>query len=321
MSHLNRNKRCRPVLRLCSNDLIMKTKVHLLFVMLLLAVTFLGLPATVEAKAVPDSLYRVEMQDGRVLVGEILEEDEEGIVLRVEGLGTIRMIHDDIKSIRKVVPDDNEVVDEQWIDNPNPTRYLFAPNALNLKRGSGYYQNTWIFFNNMNIGLTNHFSLGFGVIPLFLLGINETPVWLLPKFSIPVSESLHLGAGAMLGGILSRNNSTGAGITYGLATYGSKDRNVSMALGWGYQGGEFASRPVVNFSFIRRMSDNLYVLSENHFIPDTNASYQSLISLGARWAPERFSVDFALVRPGLVSTGGIIGIPWLGLTIPFGEGG
>lgn len=307
---------------LYSYNTIKKTRVCMKFAVLLTVLLCFDMAVTAEAEVPPDSLYRVEMQDGRVLVGEILEEDEEGIVLRVEGLGTIRMVHDDIKSIRKSVPGETDVDEvDHWMENPNPTRYLFAPNAFGLTQGSGYYQNTWIFFNNMNIGLTNHFSLGFGIIPLFLLGVNETPVWLLPKFSIPVTESLHLGGGAMLGGILSRSNSTGAGITYGLATYGSKDRNVSMALGWGYQGGEFSSRPVVNFSFIRRMSENIYVLSENHFIPETNNSYMSLISLGVRWAPERFSVDFALVRPGLAGTGGVIGFPWLGLTIPFGGDG
>lgn len=288
------------------------------FTVLLLSLCF-GLSGieTANAEVVSDTLHRVEMEDGRTLIGEILDEDNEGIVLSVDGLGVIQMSRADIRSIHEVDPRQirNGVY---WHDNSNATRYLFAPNALSLSRGSGYYQNTWVFFNNVNYGITDRFSIGGGMMPLFLLGANETPVWLLPKFSQPLTDSFRIGAGAMLGGLIGSDFS-GVGLTYALASYGSRDNNVTAALGWGYQDTEFVSRPVVNFSFMRRFSSNWYVLSENHFIPVPDDSYQSLISLGMRWAPETFSVDFALVRPAEFDTGGFIGIPWLGVTIPFGE--
>lgn len=222
----------------------------------------------------------------------------------------------DIRSIQEVDPQrvKNGVY---WHGNPNATRYLFAPNAIGLSRGSGYYQNTWVFFNNVNYGITDRFSVGGGIIPIFLLGISETPVWLLPKFSQPVTESFRVGAGAMLGGVVGSDFS-GVGISYAMATYGNEDHNLTAALGWGYQDTEFVSRPIVNISYMRRISRNWYLLSENHFIPSPDESYASLVSLGMRWAPETFSVDFALARPGEAGGGRLIGIPWLGVTIPFG---
>jgi len=41
-----------------------------------------------------------------------------------------------------------------------------------------------------------------------------------------------------------------------------------------------------------------------------------------RWAPENFAVDFGLFRPYVVGEsigGGFIGVPWLGVTLPFGR--
>ncbi|MCS4195563.1 hypothetical protein GGP46_000378 [Salinibacter ruber] len=40
--------------------------------------------------------------------------------------------------------------------------------------------------------------------------------------------------------------------------------------------------------------------------------------MGVRWAPENFAVDFGLVRP-LTAADGVIGLPWLGVTLPFGS--
>lgn len=260
-------------------------------------------------------IYRIETRDGNVFTGELISESDEEVVLQTESLGKITIRRDNIKKMTRL--NDRQMRNgDYWHENPQSTRYLFAPNALGIKKGQGYYQNTWILFNNVNYGITNNFSLGAGTVPLFLFGSPWTPFWIMPKLSIPVaSDKLHFSAGALIGGIIGTDSGSG-GLLYGTGTVGGADKNLSVGLGYAYGGGEISSTPVVNISAMTRTGSSIYLVSENYLVPGTDAN--GMISFGVRWAPENFSVDFALLRP-LEDLGTFIGIPWLGVTIPFGR--
>jgi len=270
---------------------------------------------TSSAYAQQSDLYRVETTDGNTFVGQLISETDEAITILTESAGEITISR---KNIRKMTLLENDQMREDgyWHDNPQSTRYLFAPNAIGLRKGEGYYQNTWILFNNVNYGITNNFSLGAGTVPLFLFGSSSTPFWIMPKLSIPVANDLvHLSAGALIGGVIGEEDGSG-GLLYGTGTVGDTNKNLTLGLGYAYGGGEISSTPVVNISGMYRTGQSIYFISENYFIPDTDAG--GLVSFGVRWAPENFAVDFALIRP-LEDLGSFVGLPWLGLTIPFGR--
>ncbi len=66
------------------------------------------------------------------------------------------------------------------------------------------------------MGVTNYFSIGAGIVPVFLFGGGATPVWITPKFSIPVvKDKFNVGAGALVGTVLGASG-TGFGLLYGL---------------------------------------------------------------------------------------------------------
>lgn len=259
--------------------------------------------------------YRVVTTDGSTFIGVLISETNDSITIRNESAGDITISRDSIREM-KLLNEDNMHEDGYWHDNPQSTRYLFAPNALGIKKGEGYYQNTWILFNNVNYGITNNFSLGAGTVPVFLFGSSVTPFWIMPKLSIPVANDLvHLSAGALIGGVIGEEGGSG-GLLYGTGTVGNTDKNATIGLGYAYGGGEISSTPVVNISGMYRTGQSIYLVSENYFVPNTGAG--GLVSFGVRWAPENFAVDFALLRP-LEELGSFVGIPWLGLTIPFGR--
>lgn len=258
---------------------------------------------------------RITTTDGNVLMGEIVQENDDQIILQVDGIGEVTVQRTNIRNIQVIRPDQIRNGD-YWFDNPHGTRYFFAPNAIGLQKGTGYYQNAWIFFNNVNYGLSDNFSIGAGMIPGFLFGggLDATPFWILPKLSIPVSgDQFHLGVGAMIGGIV--GSGSGA-LFYGSGTYGSTDNNLTVGLGYGASGGEISNTPLVNISGMYRAKRTIYMLGELYFLPGIDGSGIAL--LGGRWAPENFAVDFGLVMP-LADTGGFIGVPWLGVSIPFGN--
>jgi len=270
---------------------------------------------TSAASAQQYETYRIVTTDGSTFVGELISETENSVTIRTESAGNITISRENIKEMTLI---DSERMrgDAYWHENPQSTRYLFAPNALGIKKGTGYYQNTWILFNNVNYGVTNNFSIGAGTVPLFLFGASATPFWIMPKLSIPVANDLvHLSAGALVGGVIGADGGSG-GLLYGTGTVGDTDKNATIGLGYAYGGGEISSTPVVNISGMYRTGRSIYLVSENYFVPDTDAG--GLVSFGVRWAPENFAVDFALLRP-LEDLGSFVGIPWLGLTIPFGR--
>lgn len=269
---------------------------------------------TLQAQSQSD-FYKIVTVRNQTFVGELISEDDESITLRTESLSRLTIERVNIKSIEKIDPDQikNGVY---WYENPQSTRYFFAPNAIGLGKGRGYYQNTWVLFNNANYGISNHFSIGGGLIPLFLFGTSSTPVWVLPKVSVPVvSEKFYVGGGAMIGGVLGEDTEP-LGILYGVGTFGNRDKNLSISLGYGYAGSDISNTPVVNISGLIRTGRKFYLLTENYFVPGVDES--GIISAGLRWAPESFALDFGLFRP-LTDAGSLIGIPWLGVTIPFGS--
>ncbi|MAO64462.1 MAG: hypothetical protein CL666_05635 [Balneola sp.] len=207
---------------------------------------------------------------------------------------------------------------EVWFENPHSTRYLFSTNGIGLKKGEGYYQNTWIFFNNVNYGITHNFSLGGGLIPTFLFGTTAVPIWIMPKASIPlVKDNLHAAVGGLFGGVVGGGESFGLGLAYGVLTYGNTDNNLTFGMGYGYADGTWADIPIFTLSGMVRIKEKLYLISENYFV-SADGSGIGLLSAALRWSPDNFAVDFGLIRPTDIG-GEFIGAPWLGISIPFGR--
>ena len=196
--------------------------------------------------------------------------------------------------------------------------YFFVPNGYGLKKGEGYYQNTWILFNQLSYGLHDYFSLGVGMLPLFLFAGAPTPLWITPKVQFPVVEDkVNMGAGLLAATIIPEGGVIG--ITYGVVSLGSRDHNLSAGLGWGFSDGGWADVPTFSLSGMTRISVKTFLMTENYFI-NTGGDNIGIISLGGRTVQRRLAVDYGLIFP-LADIGEFIAIPWLGITVPFGNTG
>jgi hypothetical protein len=283
---------------------------------LTLLVALIVIPFLSDAQTQQDSIKsRVETLDGNEYIGVIQEKSSDKIRLKTEKLGVITILTSDIKRISAVtqaIAKDGTY----WLDNPQATRYFWAPNGYNLKSGEGYYQNVWVFFNQAVFGLTDHISAGVGVIPLFLFAGAPTPAWITAKFSVPVIENkFNLGAGALIGTVIGEDK-TGFGILYGISTFGSKDKNLNIGLGWAFAGGEMAKNPTVNISAIIRTGPKGYFITENYFIGTTD-EFAVMMMVGGRRIIKRVGLDFGAVIPISSQMDGLNAAPWLGFTIPF----
>lgn len=266
---------------------------------------------------IDSTLYQIETIDGNEFLGIIIRQDSAVIVLNTEILGNINIPRLHIKNIKKV--EIKQIVEgKYWFANPQSTRYFWEPNGYGLKAGEGYYQNVWVLFNQFAIGVTDHFSLGGGFVPLFLFGGGPTPIWFTPKFSVPVVEGkVNIGAGALLGTVIGEEE-TGFGILYGLGTLGSRDKNITLGLGYGYAGDDFANNPMFSLSGMIRTGARGYILTENYYIPGSEENIV-LISLGGRRIVKRSGLDFGLFIPFYRDLNTFVAVPWLGITIPIGK--
>lgn len=260
-------------------------------------------------------IWQIETTDGNEYIGKIVAQDNEKIILQTESLGQITIQRKMIKSMQPVSKD-QLVNGEIWFRNPHDTRYFFSANGYGLRAGEGYYQNTWIFLNQLSYAPSDNFTIGLGTVPLFLFGGSPTPIWITPKLSLPlVKDKFNVGFGGFLGTVLGEKKSN-FGIVYGTATMGSRRQNLSLSLGYGYSDGGFAKRPTMTISGMARTGKRLALISENYFISSGDFNL-TIISAGCRFLGNRIAVDGALFAPLSSDFGGFIALPWLSILVPF----
>lgn len=262
-------------------------------------------------------LYRVETLNGNEFIGNILIQDSMRVLMKTNQLGEISILNSDIRKMDRIGIQQIKY-GKYWYENPQSSRYFWAPNGYGLKAGEAYYQNVWVLYNQVSVGLTDNISIGAGTIPLFLFAGTSTPVWVIPKVSFPIiKDKLNLGAGAVVGTILGETP-VSFGIVYGVSTFGNRDNNVSLGLGYGFAAGEWADIPLFELAAMFRVSDNTYLITENYFISIDN-DIRALLGFGGRSIIRRSAgIDYGLAFP--LSAGNFIAIPWLGITVPFGKG-
>jgi hypothetical protein len=261
-------------------------------------------------------ITRILTRDGNEFIGTILREDDELIIFLTEKFGEITIKKIDIQK-REIIKESQLVKGKVWFDNPQATRYFFAPNGYGLKPGESYYQNVWLFFNQFSFGITENFSFSAGIIPLFLFAGAPTPVWLNPKLSVPVvKDKYNVGVGALVGTTIGEGGSFG--ILYGVNTFGNKDKNLTIGLGWGLSNGDVAKSPTITISGMIRTGPRGYFLTENYII-NTGSDSFGMLSFGGRRIISRVGLDYGLIIPLVGFEGIFFGIPWLGFTIPMGK--
>ena len=283
----------------------------------LIALLALIIISTAALSQIPESnqLTKIETRDGNVYVGLVLEEDDETLILETETLGKIS-IGKEVIVKRSQIDISKLVGGKLWDDNPQSSRYLWTPNGYGLKKGEGYYQNIWVLYNQVSYGFSDYFSMSAGIVPVFLIGAGILgPVWIVPKFSIPIEkEIINMSAGAFIGTVYG----SGFGIVFSTVTLGNRNSNINFGLGWGFAEGEWAESPIINISGMHRVSARGYLLTENYYVPLFGENIV-LLSGGYRYMARKIGIDFGLYIPIFSDMDVFIALPMLGVTIPFGN--
>ena len=92
------------------------------------------------------------------------------------------------------------------------------------------------------------------------------------------------------------NPSLDIGIADGLSTFGSRDKNFSIGLSYGYAAVEWADTPLISFSGMIRTGERGYFITENYLISSGDENVV-MLSLEGRRIVKGVGIDSALVAP------------------------
>src|SRR5688572_2198559 len=239
--------------------------------------------------------HAVRLRDGSTLTGRIVAVSADSVRLRLNS-GEVSLGRNAIVEVKRLAADRfrNGVY---WFENPHATRLLFSSTAFPLEKGTGYYSNTWLALHTFAAGLTDRFTLGGGLAWFPGVGLDETFYYVLPKYTVVNGVRTKVAVGALAGLLPQASGSEAShslGILYAVGTTGTSDSNLSLGLGWGYQGDEVGKNPVVMVGGQHRVHRRVSLISENWFVP-IDGETEGVISYGLRFLGESITVDLAWV--------------------------
>jgi hypothetical protein len=269
-------------------------------------------------------VYHLELSDGLEMVGHYVSHDSTTFVLRTNQIARVEIPFKGVVLLEEV-PASRFRNGVYWFRNPHATRYFFAPSAFNLKKGEGYYQNTYLFFNSFNVGLTDNVSIGGGIEMLSFFGSLAAdgefgPIFFItPKLSFKATEHFHYGLGIYyinVPSLFSDNERTGAGITYAMGTIGDENRNLTIGGGLAFARQEFSKDPIFTVCGLSRISKRTALVSENWLLINNN-SLKAVYSYGFRFFGEKMAVDLGFINNPEIARALIVGIPYVDFTVKF----
>lgn len=257
----------------------------------------------------------VETVNGTAYYGEIISLETGVLTIRSSALGAIQIQSNTVSKITL----SGAYVSRRggtWFANPNATRYFFAPSAIPLRKREGYFQNAYLLANSVNVGITDHITVGGGVVIPLLFYVT-------PKVSFQAGKNIYLGGGVLFTQSFLQDMGLSAGIGYGLGTLGNREHNFTLGAGYGFAkfDNEYKSTPmpIITVNGMTRIAKKLSLVTENWLIPRAGYNkevvttgplgepmsemvyqdknfYSAALSFGLRFMPGvRTSVDFSVV--------------------------
>ena len=312
----------------------MKSKIFFPIFLWIMLLTF---QKSFSQEAKQDSVYFITTKDGNTISGTLHEKNEKQISITTKNFGTVAVQRDSIKQLQ-VLPPTSYKNGKFFFPNPNATRYFLSPSAIPLKKGEGYFQNTYVLFNSINYGITDNISLGAGidVITPFVKDIGGPFMLLTLKAGFKVAEKFHIAGTTIfihapyLGEADYKNESTFL-MEDASFTYGSADYNITLGASYGLNGGELMNGPSFTLSAMARVTPRFSFVTENWMFPVTHyqysyltstdsvtgTSYKGFVSYGMRFMSQKIAVDLAFINNGDIIQNIAIGIPYVDFVVKF----
>ena len=281
-----------------------------LFFATLLVTTSLVASVPLPADSDTSQLYKITLKDGSTLVGTLINERPDSLEFRT-GSGLLVTVAQDQVTGKEEVSGTIEDGEYKRYD-PNTSRLFFGPTARPVH--GGYFSTYEIFFPFIAFGIADVFTLAGGMT--LVPGATDQLFYVAPKITFLNTEEFGLAGGLVYTNVFGEDEGNGgAGIAYGVTTFGSKRAAATLGLGFGFSGGEWAHQPVIVVGGEAQLSNSVALLTEN-WIPV--GSDVQMLSFGIRFFGDHLSSDLAFLIP-LTPEGseGFPFMPWVGFCYAF----
>lgn len=186
--------------------------------------------------------------------------------------------------------------------NHHSSRYIFAPSAYPIRKGSFYYQNYDLLLNDIQVGITDNFGMGIGyAFPLFM--------YVTPKYSMPLRKNHTVAVGdiAAFSVFTKASNTMWLNTLYGMYTLGSTKNNISLGLGILQSSDLDGNHAVTNLSGMYSITPNFYFVGEawfNNRVRQFTSSYTDYIYDATKmdYVAKNIGVDANLRRSTLFTS-------------------
>jgi hypothetical protein len=237
-----------------------------------------------------DSLYEIRLTDGSSLIGRVVADDGEELVVETAAGARITLRRAQIRSMRLVR---GRMVDgEMWLEDPHATRLFFGPTARAVPQGEGYFGVYELFFPFVTYGVTDRLTISGGT-PVVPGAIGEA-FYVSPKLEVMRTPMASAAVG-VLAFFATRELDGTVGLLYAVGTFGEPDRALTVGATVPFIATrgttEIGREPALMLGGEARMTRRTKFISENYFAP--SAGY-GLVSGGVRFFGERLSADFGL---------------------------
>lgn len=278
--------------------------------------------AAAPAGANTDTVYAVRLRDGSTVLGRIEDPAADPIVIATAH-GVLRIRRSEVAEVTRI--SSSSMRDgEYWPPSPNDSRLLFAPTGRMLRRGDGYFSNTYLFVQHLAGGISNRFTLGAGMSLIPGLDINQNIFYVTPKLGVYNSERTNVAVGVLAGYLPGEDSDydpqyddpgTSFGILYGVSTFGSPDGHVTLGGGLGYVNSDLGEDPILMIGGEKRVARRASLVTENYLFP-TAPDFNNVVSYGVRFFGEKLSVDLAFFNTLGESTI-FPGVPYVSFAVKF----
>lgn len=226
----------------------------------------------------------VILTNGNTYVGSIISVEEESAGVETKD-GVFNFRYDRIKNVKIYNPDDKST---GWRDNPSKNKLFITQTGKMLDKGSGYYQNTFIFFSNFSYGITNGISVdaGFSMFPG--LGIENQMFTAGAKIGTSLNSTLYVSGNIKYYRVFDIDE----GITslFGSITYSKSQLDLTASTGVGFADNS-SSNALLILGGQYRISERFAFLSENIIFPSGDAGSDALLSFGGRIIGSKSAFD------------------------------
>lgn len=255
-------------------------------------------------------IYRITLKSGEVVYGEILSRNSEEIKIQSELYGELTIPQKKIKDLRRY----NERIGKEYDEETLFTSSFnfVTPTAYTLKKGESYLANKYLFYNQINYGISNDLQIGAGFEFLSMLFGNSPTYFVSVKGKKEIADKWKLSGNLFYanGNLLSDNALLGTMVS---STYGTYKNNITIGVGGLLYENKLQQEPAVSVGFVKQITDKISFVSDNFYLPILNTPLY--YSYGFRVFGETIAVDFYFINSDRISDRIAVGFPVVGATI------